>query len=504
VNAEAGDLQSAILEEASRPIPPAQGWIDGRAVEAVSGRRQARTSPIDESSTGSIPDCDHVDVDRAVAAARRAYADRRWVGLGRRERKRVLLRFADLVMNARRELGVLQCRDMGMPVRMAIEADAGEAAATLRWYGEALDKVTDEMLPLTARDFGYVARVPLGVVGAILPWNFPLMIAAWKLGPALAAGNSVVVKPAEAASLAICRLGALAAEAGLPDGVLNIVTGSGMHVGEPLAMHRDVDCITFTGSGNVGRKLLECAGQSNLKRVSLECGGKTANIVLDDALNLEEVAQTAARAIFRNQGQICNAPSRLLVQRTIYPSFVEHVAEIARSLNIGSPLDLGVDMGPVVNDRQRQVVRHALAEAERAGARLIVDGRQAACPEKGFYIGPSIAVDVDSRSALAQEEVFGPVLAVMPFDTLDEAIGIANGTRYALGAAIWTRDIDKAQHAATHLVAGTVYVNACGGVMVEMPFGGFRQSGFGRDRSLHALEKYTDLKAVLVRHTPPS
>jgi acyl-CoA reductase-like NAD-dependent aldehyde dehydrogenase len=254
----------------------------------------------------------------------------------------------------------------------------------------------------------------------------------------------------------------------------------------------------------VGRRLLQFAGQSNLKRVSLECGGKTANIVLDDAPNLEEAAQTAARAIFRNQGQICNAPSRLLVQRTIYQSFVARVAEIARSLKIGSPLDLDVDMGPVVNDKQRQVVREALADAEQSGAKLIVDGRKAVCPQRGFYIGPSIAVDVDPRGSLAQEEVFGPVLAVMPFDTLEEAIQIANGTRYALGAAIWTRDIDKAQHAATRLVAGSIYVNACGGVMVEMPFGGFRESGFGRDRSLHALDKYTDLKAVLVRHTPPA
>jgi gamma-glutamyl-gamma-aminobutyraldehyde dehydrogenase len=504
VSAGSTELQAAILAEASRPIPPAMSWIDGRAVEAASGRRLARKSPIDETGSGSIPACDQVDVDRAVAAARRAYADRRWVGLGRRDRKQILLRFAERVSASRLELGVLQCRDMGMPVRMAIEADAGEAAATLRWYAEALDKLTDEMLPLTARDRGYVARVPLGVVGAILPWNFPLMIAAWKLGPALAAGNSVVVKPAEAASLAICRLGALAAQAGLPDGVLNIVTGSGQQVGEPLARHQDVDCITFTGSGEVGRKLLEFAGQSNLKRVSLECGGKTANIVLEDAPNLEEAAQTAARAIFRNQGQICNAPSRLLVQRTIYQDFVARVANIARSLKIGSPLQIEVDMGPVVSEQQRQAVRHALAEAERAGARLLLDGRTAPCPQEGYYIGPSIAVDVDPQSTLAQEEVFGPVLAVIPFDTLDEAIRIANGTRYALGAAIWTRDIDKAQHAATHLVAGSIYVNACGGVMVEMPFGGFRESGFGRDRSLHAFDKYTDLKAVMMRHTPPA
>src|SRR5262249_17458330 len=249
-----------------------------------------------------------------------------------------------------------QCRDMGMPVGLAINGDAGEAANTIRWYAEALDKLADEMLPLSDRESGFVARVPLGVVGAILPWNFPLMIAAWKLGPALAAGNSVVVKPAEAASLAICRLGELSAKAGIPDGVLNIVTGRGAAAGRALALHRDVDAITFTGSGRTGAALLEYAGQSNLKRVSLECGGKTAHIVMAEPPDLEEAAQPAARAIFRNQGQICNAPSRLLVHRGIEASFVRRVAEIATTLKLGSPLELGNDLGPVVSARQRESI----------------------------------------------------------------------------------------------------------------------------------------------------
>jgi acyl-CoA reductase-like NAD-dependent aldehyde dehydrogenase len=388
---------------------------------------------------------------------------------------------------------------MGMPVGMAIELDAGEAANTIRWYGEALDKLSDELLPLSERETGFVARVALGVVGAILPWNFPLMIAAWKIGPALAAGNSVVVKPAEDATLAVSRLGELAAEAGVPDGVLNIVPGRGDAAGRALALHRDVDCLTFTGSSTVGAKLLEYAGQSNLKRVSLECGGKTANIVMADAPDLEEAAQTAARAIFRNQGQICNAPSRLLLQRPIHDAVLKRVVEIAAGLTVGNPLRLGVDMGPLASAERRMNVAAFLGRAERDGTRLALDGRKAPLPDERHYLGASVAAEVDPASELAQVEVFGPVLAVMPFERLEQAVEIANGTRYGLGAAIWTRDLETAMWASDRLHAGSVFVNACGGVSVEMPFGGFKESGFGRDRSLHALDKYTDLKAVLLR-----
>jgi gamma-glutamyl-gamma-aminobutyraldehyde dehydrogenase/4-guanidinobutyraldehyde dehydrogenase/NAD-dependent aldehyde dehydrogenase len=494
-------LQQAIDAEAEKAVAKAEAWINGKACVPRSGGHFRSISPIDGQGIADVASCDAADVDMAVGAARATFEDCRWRGLGRRERKRILLRFADLILDRRLELGVLQSRDMGMPAGLAINGDVGEAAATIRWYAEALDKLADEMLPLSERETGFVARVPIGVVGVIVPWNFPLMIAAWKLGPALAAGNSVILKPAEDASLAICRLGALAAEAGIPEGVLNIVTGTGEGAGKPLALHRDVDGIAFTGSGRTGGKLLEYAGQSNLKRVSLECGGKTANIVLDDAPDLEEAAQTAARAIFRNQGQICNAPSRLLVQRSIHNTFVGRVVEIAAGLKIGSPLDLGSDLGPVVNARQKQSIAEAIDAAERAGSEIVLDGRKAPLPARGFYLGPTIATSVAPGSDLAQNEVFGPVLAVIAFESLDEAIAIANGTRYALGAAIWTRDVDKAGYAAERLLAGSVYINACGGVMVEMPFGGFKESGYGRDRSLHAFDKYTDLKATTLRRS---
>jgi len=497
----AGDIQERVDSEAVRQLSPAMSFINGKDRDAVDGSRMQTVSPIDGRTLTDFPDSGVADVDAAVAAARRAFRDRRWCGLGRRERKKVLLRFADLIAQHQFELGVLQSRDMGMPVAMAINMDAGEAANTIRWYGEALDKLSDELLALSDRDTGLVAKVPVGVVGAIVPWNFPLMITAWKLGPALAAGNSVVLKPAEDASLALVRLAQIASEAGLPDGVFNVVTGRGEVAGKALALHGDVDAITFTGSGRVGGLVLQYAGQSNLKRVSLECGGKTANIVLADAPDLEEAAQHAARSIFRNQGQICNAPSRLLVESSIHDGFVDRVVEIASTLRTGSPLRLDSDLGPVVNSRQLAGITVAIDKAARDGATLRLDGRSAERPSQGCYLGPTIATGVDPTSSLAQEEVFGPVLAVMAIDSLDHGIEIANGTRYGLGAAVWTRDIDKAMYASERLQAGSVFVNAAGGVNIEMPFGGFKESGFGRDRSLHAFDKFTDTKATLIRRS---
>jgi len=494
-------LQDRIRVEAATPVPPALAFIDGRQLEAESGARMDTVSPIDGTLLASFPDCGVADVDRAVQAARRAFEDRRWAGLGRRERKRVLLRFADLINREQFALGVLQSRDMGMPAGLSINMDAGEAANTIRWYAEALDKLSDELLPLSDRETGLVSKVPLGVVGIIVPWNFPLMIAAWKLGPALAAGNSVILKPAEDATLAILRLATLAAEAGLPDGVFNVVTGRGETAGRAIGMHGDVDAVAFTGSGRVGAEIMRYAADSNLKRVTLECGGKTANIVLADAPDLEEAAQVSARAIFRNQGQICNAPSRLLIHASIRKEFLDRVVAIASTLTVGTPLDLGNDLGPVVSARQLASIEAALAAAEAAGIEFAIDGRRHSRPKQGFYLGPTIATGVSPASALAQQEVFGPVLAAITFDTLDEAIAIANGTRYGLGAAVWTRDIDKAAYAAERLHAGSVFVNAAGGVNVEMPFGGFKQSGFGRDRSLHAFDKFTDLKATLFRRS---
>jgi len=343
-----------------------------------------------------------------------------------------------------------------------------------------------------------ISRTPLGVVGAILPWNAPAMIGAWKLGPALVAGNSVVLKPAEDASLVCLRIVELALEAGMPEGVLQVVTGD-HKAGAALAAHHDIDCITFTGSGEVGRQIMTAAANSNLKRVSLELGGKSANIVFADAPDLAMAADISVGFMFGNQGQVCEAPTRLLVQRAIRDSFTEEIVKRTRALTIGNPLDLRTDLGPIVNAAQRTQILARMERAEKEGVRFALDGRGAEVPEAGFYLAPSVAVDVDPKSSLAQEEIFGPVLSVLSFDSVDEAIALANGTRYGLGASIWSNNLDNVFYIAKRLVAGNINVNGGTGPVVELPFGGFKESGFGRDRSLHAIDKYSDLKNVIIR-----
>ena len=492
-------LQSKIRHIARIPVEPGRMLIDGESRDASDGRTRPVTSPIHGDVFSLIPEGTPSDIDEAVHAARRAFESRKWLGLAPKERKRTLLRWADLMEAHKLELAVLETRDMGMPVQLALHVDLAGAVEAIRWYGEAIDKIYDEVAPTPDSESVTITRIPLGVVGAIVPWNFPAMIAAWKLGPAIAAGNSVVLKPSEEASLVIIRMAELSREAGLPAGVLNVVTGEGAGAGAALAAHNDVDCITFTGSGETGRKLLEASARSNLKRVSLECGGKTANIIMADAPDLTQAAQAAARAMFANQGQICNAPARLLVERPILEQVVEIVVNRARALRIGDPLDLATDLGPIVNQNQRQKILSAIDQACAEGTRFVLDGRGTAVPSSGFYVGPSVAVDVRPSSALAQEEVFGPVLAVIAFDTLDQAIAIANGTRYGLGAAFWSSDVKSVRRAAQRLLAGTVVINGIGGTAIELPFGGFKQSGFGRDRSLHAIDKYTDFKTVINR-----
>jgi len=495
-------LQASIDRLVAAPLPAPVAWIGGKPAAAASGRTIPSISPIDGGKLADLPACGAEDIDRAVAAARGAFESRRWAGLPPKERKRVLLRLADLMEAKKIELAVLETRDMGMPIALSLNFNVGAAIDCLRWYAEAIDKLYDEIAPTPENELALIQRVPLGVIGAIVPWNFPLMIGAWKLGPALAVGNSVVLKPAEDASLTLIRLAELAAEAGLPEGVLNVVPGLGAEAGQALGRHQDVDCLAFTGSGGVGRQLMIYSAESNLKRVSLECGGKTCNIVMADAPDLEAAATAAARAIFNNQGQICNAPGRLLVQRPLHDAVIECVAAIGRSLRIGSPLRLDRDFGPIVNARQCDKIRDAVNRAEAEGARLALDGRNAKGVPGGFYFGPTVAAGLTPKSELAQEEVFGPVLTVLPFDTLSEAIAIANGTRYGLGAAIWSRDVDTVLEAANRLVAGTVFVNSFGGAAIETPFGGFKESGFGRDRSLHALDNYADLRTVVIRRRP--
>jgi acyl-CoA reductase-like NAD-dependent aldehyde dehydrogenase len=490
--------QATINLVARSPVPTTSITIGGTLGQALSGRTRPVVSPIDGSHLADIPDCDAADVDRAVAAARKAFAARHWQGMTPRQRKRIMLRWADLIEGERLNLAVLETRDQGQTVQHAWDLDIGFAIDTLRWYAEAADKIYDELAVLEDPVTAMIVRAPLGVVGAILPWNAPAMIAAWKLGPALVTGNSVILKPSEHASLVCLRLGELALQAGFPEGVVQVVTGDG-RVGAAMAGHGDIDCLTFTGSGNTGRSILAASARTNLKRVSLELGGKSANIVMADAPDLDVAAETSVNFMFSNQGQVCEAPSRMLVQRQVYDRMLAEVVARTRVLSVGNPLQLDTRLGPIVTEAQRTAIRAHIDRAVAEGARLALDGRRAPVPEKGYYIGPTVAVDLAPGSALAREEVFGPVLAVFAFDTLDEAIDMANDSRYGLGASLWSASIDTIMYATRRLIAGNINVNGGTGPVVELPYGGFKESGFGRDRSLHAIDKYSDLKNIIIR-----
>ncbi len=411
----------------------------------------------------------------------------------------MLTRLAELIERDALELAVLGVRDNGTEIGMALKAEPGSAAGTFRYYAEALDKVYGEIAPTADTVLGLIHREPVGVVGAIVPWNFPLMIGAWKLAPALAMGNSVVLKPAESASLTLLRLAELAAEAGLPEGVLNVVTGPGAVTGAALALSMDVDVLVFTGSGTTGRRLLEYAAQSNLKRVYLELGGKSPNIVFADTPDLDHAARVSAAGIFRNAGQVCVAGSRLLVDRSIHDAFVARMAEHAATMKVGDPLDLGSQIGAVHSETQLNAHLDFLREALDEGAELAGGGRRILRETGGWYMEPTIVTGVRPDQRLAQDEVFGPVLAVTPFDTEAEAVALANSTRYGLAAGIWTGDLSRAHRMIRAVRAGVVHVNTYGGADATVPLGGVKQSGNGHDKSLHALEKYVDLKTAWIQ-----
>ncbi len=475
-----------------------QAFIDGEYVDAVSGKTFDCINPATGEVLTEIAECDAADVERAVAAARTAFEDGRWRDMPPASRKRKLQKFAELILKHRDELALLETLDMGKPINDSTRIDIPGSANCIAWNGEAIDKIYDEIAPTASSMLAMVTREPLGVIGAVVPWNFPLMMAAWKLGPALATGNSVVLKPAEQSPLTAIRIAEIAIEAGIPEGVLNVIPGFGETAGRAIGLHMDVDGVAFTGSGEVGKYFLEYAGQSNMKRVSLECGGKTPNIIMADCPDLDAAATAAAFGIFFNQGEVCNAGSRLLVEKSIKDDVLDRITKVGERLQPGDPLDPKTKMGAIVDGNQLDRVLGYIDRGKNEGAALVMGGERVRTESGGYFVEPTIFDAVDNKMTIAQEEIFGPVLSTITFDDADEAVRIGNDTIYGLAAAVWTRDVTTAHKTARALRAGSVWVNCFDQGDMTTPFGGFKQSGFGRDKSLHALEKYTQIKTTVI------
>ncbi|MFF1828514.1 aldehyde dehydrogenase family protein [Paenarthrobacter sp. NPDC058040] len=473
-----------------------RAFVNGRRTTASHGKVRPTNSPIDGRVLAELAACGPDDVDRAVDAARRAFPA--WSRLGAEKRKGVLLALAALMEQHADELALLETLDSGKPILQATTVDVPGAISTLRWYAEAVDKQNGELPAVPPGATALVTREPLGVVAAIVPWNFPLEIAVWKLAPALASGNTVVLKPAEQTSLSVLRLADLAAEAGVPAGVLNVVTGTGREVGAALAHHMDVDALAFTGSTAVSRTLLEASGRSNLKRLSLEAGGKSSNIVFADTADLATAAAKAAFGAFYNQGQVCSANSRILVQRSVYDDFAALLAEAAAGYAPSDPL-AGVDgNGALISSAHTDDVERWIVRG-RTDGEVLFGGERLAIRGSDAYLEPTLLGGLGADHDVHREEIFGPVAVLQAFDTEAEAIGLANATDYGLAASVWTSDLSRAHRVARDLLAGTVSVNTVDALGNTTPFGGFKQSGFGRDLSLHAFDNYTAPKTTWIQ-----
>ena len=475
-------------------------YIDGRSEDAADGATFETVDPSTGRVFGEVAAGGAEDIDRAVRAARRSFEAGVWSRVAPAERKAVLLRFADLLEEDLETIARLDSLEAGKPITDCRELDTPDAINTIRWYAESVDKVFGKVSPTSSENLAYVVREPVGVVGVVVPWNFPSATLAWKIGPALAAGNSIVVKPAELSSLSAIRFAELATEAGIPDGVFNVVPGLGHIAGKALGLHNDVDAITFTGSTEVGRHFLRYSADSNLKEVSLECGGKSPQIVFADAKDdLQTIAEDLAGAAFWNAGQNCTAGSRILVQNSIRGEFVRLLGQEAGKLRLGAPSDPETQMGPLVEASAAERSVRYIEEAVAAGARVAAGGSRALPETGGYFVQATVLDEVTPDMPVAREEIFGPVVAVIGFEDAEEAIRIANNSDYGLAANIWSRDINTALKLAGAVRAGTVAVNGYSEGDITTPFGGFRTSGFGgREKGTEAFDQYTELKTVWI------
>lgn len=474
-----------------------RAFIGGQYVNALSGETRPTLNIASGTTLCEVASCGPEDADRAVVIARKTFDSGVWSNMAPMQRKLIMVRWAELIEKNGAELALLECLDVGKPISDTVDVDVPGTVNTIRWSGEAIDKIYGEIAPTPHNTLALVNRLPLGVVTAIVPWNFPLSTTAWKLGPSIASGNSVILKPASNTPLTALRIAALASEAGLPDGVLQVLPGPGGSLGKHLSTHMDIDGQTFTGSTPIGKQLMQYAGQSNLKRTFLELGGKSPNIVFPDA-DLDKAADMAAVAVFYNAGQTCTAGTRLIVHESIREEFLEKVIESTKGWMPGDPLDPATQMGPLIDKSQCETVAGYVDIGRKEGASLLLGGNRVMEESGGYYFEPTIFSDVPNSMRIAQEEIFGPVMSVVSFKDRDDAIAIANDSIFGLAGAVWSRDINTALTVAKAVRVGTMGVNNYFGGDVTVPFGGFNQSGNGRDKSAHAFDDYTELKTTWI------
>ena len=493
-------IETDFHKSASKLRFETRAFIDGKFVDAISGKTFDTVNPATGKVIASVAEGDAADIDLAVAAARRAFEDGAWSRMPPRERKKVLLRFADLIEENITELAIMETVDCGKPIGDSLAVDLPDTIETLRWHAEAIDKIYDHISPTSSDVVSMIVREPIGVVGTVLPWNFPLFVAMWKIAPALAGGNSMVIKPAEQTPLTTLRLAMLAAEAGIPDGVFNVVPGFGETAGQRVGRHMDIDCVSFTGSGEVGRYFLKYAAESNMKRIVLECGGKSPAIVMADVSDLQMVADQVASGILFCQGENCSAGSRLIVHQDVKDRLLERIAPTFKTWKVGDPLETETKIGAMIEEGHLDKVLSYIDIGKKEGATVALGGNRVLEETGGYFVEPTVFDGVTNSMRIAREEIFGPVLSVITFKDAEEAVQIANDTSYGLASSIYTNDLNVAHKTARALRAGTVSINCYSEGDFAVPFGGYKELGFGgKDKSLMAHDQYTETKAIWIQ-----